>query len=333
MRWYSRIALAVVVCSASVSAVSAQEPPAKSDVNIELRWVESEHMEGLTDRGMRYQLSENAGDFGYPHRKPALVLTPDVVEKVRIAKLRIAARNQYAVSIQITENAREALARTFEGKETRWITVVVDGKCWGGSRYEPANKESGYSKSSGVWATNYNPWFGYTSSKAYVDRVVDALSKKPTPKKAAQPRHNQVYVKAIMPADPVDGDKDRPVVESWIAEELKKRGQATFSAVTGWVPLDLGFLEATDVWDGVLGDQSFCRVGADIERGKGPIITIHLSGWSPGGAFLDIQLKDEPGNRAIVAVKDMKSEKGMPYVAVLIGPPAEKPAGPTDRKQ
>jgi hypothetical protein len=151
-------------------------------------------------------------------------------------------------------------------------------------------------------------------------------AEEPTPKKAAQPRLNQVYVKVIMPADPADRDKDRPIVESWIAEALKKRGQARFTAVTGWVPLDLSPLESTDVWDGELGKQSYCPVGADIERAKGPIIKVHLSGWSPGGAFLIVPLKDEPGSRVIAAVKDLKSEQGMPYVAVLIGPPPEKPA-------
>ena len=43
-------------------------------------------------------------------------------------------------------------------------------------------------------------------------------AQEPTPKKAAQPKSNQVYVKIIMPTDPADRDKDRPVVESWIAE-------------------------------------------------------------------------------------------------------------------
>ena len=153
----------------------------------------------------------------------------------------------------------------------------------------------------------------------------------PTPKKAAQPRLNQVYVKVIMPADPADRDKDRPVVESWIAEDLKKLGQAKFTAVTGWVPLNLSPLESTDVWNGELGKQSYCPVGADIERAKGPIIKVHLSGWSPGGAFLIVPLKDEPGSRVIAAVKDIKSEQGMPYVAAFIGPPPQKTAAPTDR--
>jgi hypothetical protein len=158
-------------------------------------------------------------------------------------------------------------------------------------------------------------------------------AEEPTPKKAAQPKFNQVFVKIIMPTDPADRDKDRPLVESWIAEDLKKRGQAKFTAVTEWVPLDLSPFEATDVWDGVLGKQFNCLVGADIpDRAEGRI-KVHLSGWSPGGAFVTVSLRDEPGSRVIAAVEEFKTEKGMPYVAVLIGPPPENPAAATDRKK
>lgn len=155
----------------------------------------------------------------------------------------------------------------------------------------------------------------------------------PTPRKAAQPRLNQVYVKVIMPAAPADRNKDRPVVESWIAEDLKKRGQARFTAVTGWVPLDLSPFESTNVWDGKLGKQSYCPVGADIERTKGPIIKVHVRGWSPGGGYVIVSLRDEPGSRVIAAVKELKTEQGMPYVAIFIGPPPQKPNTPTDRKR
>ena len=158
-------------------------------------------------------------------------------------------------------------------------------------------------------------------------------AQEPTPKKAAQPKSNQVFVKIIMPTDPADRDKDRPVVESWIAEDLKKRGQAKFTAVTEWVPLDLSPLEATDVWDGNLGKQHDCPVGADIpDRAEGRI-KVHLSGWSPGGAFVTVSLKDEPGSRVIAAVEEFKTEQGMPYVAVIIGPPLETSAAATDRKK
>jgi hypothetical protein len=99
-----------------------------------------------------------------------------------------------------------------------------------------------------------------------------------TPKEAAQPKSNQVYVKIVMPNDPPGCDQHRPVVEAWIAEDLKKLGQAKFTAVTA-------------------------------------------------------SLMDEPGSRAIAGVKEQKTEKGMPYVAVLIGPPPEDPAAATDRKK
>lgn len=160
-----------------------------------------------------------------------------------------------------------------------------------------------------------------------------AKAEEPTPKKAAQPRPNQVYVKLIMPADPADRDQDRPVVESWIAEDLKKRGQAKFTAVTEWVPLDLSPFESTHVWGGEKRDELYCPVGADIrDRSEGQI-KVFLIGWSPGGANVTVSLTDEPGSRVIAAVEEYKSDQGMPYVAVFIGPPPEKPAAPTDRKR
>ena len=161
-----------------------------------------------------------------------------------------------------------------------------------------------------------------------------AKAEEPTLKKAAEPQSNQVYVKIIMPTDPADRDQDRPVVESWIAEDLQKRGQARYTAVTGWVPLDLSPLEATHVWDGgKLGDTLYCPVGADIpDRAKGRIKVL-LIGWTPGGADVTVSLKDEPGSRAIAAVEEYKTAQGMPYGAVLIGPPPEKPNAPTDHKK
>ena len=158
-------------------------------------------------------------------------------------------------------------------------------------------------------------------------------AQEPTPEEAAQPESNPVYVKIIMPTDPADRDKDRPVVESWIAEDLKKLGQARFTAVTGWVPLDPSPFAARDVWDGVLGDIPYCPVEADVPERAGGRIKLLLRGWHPGGAFLTVSLTDEPGSREIAAVEGFKTEQGMPYVAVLIGPPPEKPAAPTDRKK
>ena len=56
------------------------------------------------------------------------------------------------------------------------------------------------------------------SALAVVPDAVEA--QKPTPKKGALPKSNQVYVKIIWPTDPATRDTDRPVVESWIAESF-----------------------------------------------------------------------------------------------------------------
>jgi hypothetical protein len=45
-----------------------------------------------------------------------------------------------------------------------------------------------------------------------------------------------------------------------------------------------------------------------------------------------VSLPDEPGSREIAAVEQAEEEQGVPYVAVLIGPPPENPAAPTDYK-
>lgn len=143
----------------------------------------------------------------------------------------------------------------------------------------------------------------------------------------AQAALNRVYVKIIMPTDAANRGKDRPIVESWIGEDLKKRGQAKFTAVTGWVNLDLSPLESTELWDGKLGDkQRYCQAGAEVlDRAEGRI-KLHVNGWGPGAVDLMVSVTDEPGSRAMVAVDELKTPDGMPYVVVLIGPPPEKTA-------
>ena len=161
-----------------------------------------------------------------------------------------------------------------------------------------------------------------------------AKTQEPTSKKAAQPKANQVYVKIILPTAPAARDKDRPVVESWIAEQLKKCGQTKFTAATEWVALDSSQFSATSVWDANLDGQHWgCPVSGDIaERADGRVKVV-LSGWGPGGSRVTVSLKDEPGSREIAAVEETKREEGLPYVAVLIGPPLGNPAASTDHKK
>jgi len=161
-----------------------------------------------------------------------------------------------------------------------------------------------------------------------------AKAQKPTPKKGALPKSNQVYVKIILPTDPATRDKDRPVVESWIAEQLKKRGQSKFTAATAWVPLAGKGEESTRVWYGRLDDKQWaCPVAGQIAERADGRIKVRLDGWGPDPVGVTVSLTDEPGSREIAAVEEAKTEQGLPYVAVLIGPPPEKPAAPTDHKK
>jgi hypothetical protein len=171
---------------------------------------------------------------------------------------------------------------------------------------------------------------------AMVHHIVEAQA----PKEDTLPKSNRVYVKIIWPSDPATRDKDQPIVESWIAEQLMKRAQTKFTAATAWVPLDfspvIGGLDdhATPVWDGKLDDKQYnCPVDGDIPERADGRIKVLLKGWSPGYREVTVSLKDEPGSRAIAAVEQAKTEQGLPYVAVLIGPPPEKSAAPTDHKK
>jgi len=73
--------------------------------------------------------------------------------------------------------------------------------------------------------------------------------------------------------------------------------------------------------------------GHIVERADGRI-KVHLRGWSPAAnPGVTVSLTDEPGSREIAAVERLKDDSGMPYVAVLIGPPPEKPAASTDHQK
>ena len=169
------------------------------------------------------------------------------------------------------------------------------------------------------------------SALAVVPFAVKA--QKATPEQGALPKSNQVYVKVILPTDAAARDKDRPVVESWIAEQVKKRGQSKFTAATAWVPLAVKGKESKMVWNGWLNDEPWGTVAGKIAERADGRIKVLLHGFGPCRGKVTVSLTDEPGSRAIAAVERIKMEQGKPYVAVLIGPPPEKTAAPTDDKK
>ena len=110
-------------------------------------------------------------------------------------------------------------------------------------------------------------------------------AEEPTSKKAARPKSNQVYVKIMLPTDLAARDKDRPIVESWIAEQIEKRAESRYTAATAWVPLvQTGekFEDPTLVWEGG------CRVHAEITERKDGRIEVFLDGWAPYPAGMTV---------------------------------------------
>ena len=155
----------------------------------------------------------------------------------------------------------------------------------------------------------------------------------------ARRQFNQVFVKVIMPVTARTSKQDgpvveSPVVESWVAEQLKQLGESEYFAVTNWVPICDGLLEDDEidnrVWCGSLGNASFCPVGGDLPERKDGRVLVSVAGWSPGAVEARVTLADEPGTRTVEPAlshspsgekRQVQGEKPMAYVAILIGPP------------
>lgn len=175
MSWYVRVAMVFAVCSAVVPNGLGQDPPVKPKAKVELRWVETNRVEGLTeDKG--FQSSDDPTDVVYPHKKPALVLTAAEVSEARLTRLDLTKNGlgvRYRVTFDLKKEAREKLAATVEGKEMRLLTVVVDGKYWGVRRYEK-DKDKKFVPDQ-ARAETFLPDVGYFSSETEAQRLVDAF--------------------------------------------------------------------------------------------------------------------------------------------------------------
>lgn len=165
-----RIALGLAVCFAGASSAGAADPPAK--VQVEIRWLEPKPVKDVTeDKGVL--ASEDPNNLVYPHKKPALVLTAAEVEKTVLKRVKFGAGEQFMVDIHLTQKAREKLAATVEGKETRLLTITVDGHHWGVHRYEK-DKDKKF-VSDDVRAETYRPGVGFFRSEAEAQRLIDSL--------------------------------------------------------------------------------------------------------------------------------------------------------------
>ncbi len=179
--------------------------------------------------------------------------------------------------------------------------------------------------------------------------VAELAAQDATAESIAHQQFNQVFVKVIIPVTSRTPKQNGPVIEAWVAEQLKKLGESDYFAVTNWMPVCDGLLADevadTHVWSGSLDNASFCPVGGDIPERKDGRVLVSIGGWSPGAGYeARIRLADEPGTRAVEPVlyhspggekKQSPGEKPMAYVAFLIGPPPEEgyPAMPNKQNK
>lgn len=168
-----QIFLGLTVCLTSITTVVGQEPTVKPKLKVELRWVESKRIEGLTeDEG--FQTSCDPDSIMYPHKQPALVLTSAEVAEARLKKHDFAnsglSSANYMVTLHLTQAAREKLAATCKDNEMRLLTVVVDGKYWGVRRYEK-DKDKPFVPEA-ARAESFTPDVGFFSSRFEAERLV-----------------------------------------------------------------------------------------------------------------------------------------------------------------
>lgn len=159
-----------------VPATDAQSLPMPTKPRVELRWVESQRIDGLTeDKGI--QSSCDPKSRVYPHANPALVLTSAEVASASLKHYDFSrsgsSSENYMVTLGLTKAAREKLAASVKGDETRLLTILIDGKYWGLRRYEKDPDKPFVPIQ--AQAETFVPEVGFFSSRAEAQRLVDAF--------------------------------------------------------------------------------------------------------------------------------------------------------------
>jgi hypothetical protein len=170
-----RIVLALAGCFSFVVTAFGQAPPARPKAKVDLRWVEDKPIQGVTEEE-GFQSSCDPDSIVYPHKRPALALTADLVAKAHLTEHDFTSsglRMNYMVRLDLTQEARDKLARSCEGNEMRLLTVVVDGKYWGIHRYEK-DKDKPFVPEQ-ARAETFTPDVGFFSSRYEAERLVEAF--------------------------------------------------------------------------------------------------------------------------------------------------------------
>ena len=159
------------VCGATIGfAAEPKEPPKPK---VEIRWAERFRVEGLTvDRSVG--TSGDTENEYYPHAKPAMILSRKDIAEARLKQfdwlMNDVIVHHFSVTLVLTKEARERLAKSCPGKSAR-ITVAVNGKFWGWDYYM-TDDDADVSER---WkAKNYSPCIGLMP-RANAESIINAF--------------------------------------------------------------------------------------------------------------------------------------------------------------
>jgi hypothetical protein len=180
MRKVSKVLFGLAMLLLTGKFAIAAEPAAMSKVKVEFHWVEEARVDGVTEEA-GFQSSCDPDSLVYQQCKPVLTLTPKHVAEVRLthhdfSRSGLSSEN-YTVTFDLTEEAREILAAECREGQMRLLTISVDGKRWGIHRYEKAKGQAKDAVPVAARAESFRPDIGFMSSRADAQRIVDAFRK------------------------------------------------------------------------------------------------------------------------------------------------------------
>lgn len=160
-------------CTCGATIGFAAEPKEPPKPKVEIRWVERFRVEGLTVDRSVHPGGDTENDY-YPHAKPAMILGREDIVEARLQHfdwlMNDVVVHHYSVTLVLTKDARERLAKSCPGKSAR-ITVAVNGRYWGWDHYSTDNDADVSERSK---AKNYNPCIGLMP-QADAESIINAF--------------------------------------------------------------------------------------------------------------------------------------------------------------